>query len=406
MKRPTIYYGWFVVLAGFIATFTLGEASWSFGVFFKSLANEFGWSRAITSSGYTAFIVGYAISTAVTGKLADRYSPRPILFIAALVTGFGIIMCSRVQSIDQLRLVLLIAGLGGGATMTVPSATVQRWFHGRQETGLALAIVISGVGAGALFFAPLINYLILSYGWRNAYLIVGILFLVSMVIASLVIRQSPQEARAIPVAGETGVVKPVGNKGWTTGRAMTSFPFLIVTFCNFAAILAFQVVTVHLIPHATDVGVPATFAAAALGLMGGFSVPGRILSGYLSGKLGWQKIMTLAFLGMALSTLLLVYLRATWMLYCFVLFYGMCHGARATGQFGILGQFFGMRSLGTLIGIMVSVGHFIGAFAPYVAGFIFDTTGSYFVAFVGMMVLLLTASLAANMLKEPSAIPE
>jgi MFS family permease len=79
-KSPKIFYGWFIVAACFIATFTCGEAVWSFGVFFKPMEKEFGWSRALISSGYTGFLFGYAISAMATGRLADRYSPRPILF--------------------------------------------------------------------------------------------------------------------------------------------------------------------------------------------------------------------------------------------------------------------------------------------------------------------------------------
>ncbi|MFW6114822.1 MAG: MFS transporter [Thermodesulfobacteriota bacterium] len=167
--NSTKFYGWFVVGACFAATFTLGEAMWTFGVFFKPLENEFGWTRAMVSSGYTAFLIGYAISAIITGRLADRYSPRPILFVSALLAGIGTSLCSQIQGINQLRFFLFIAGLGAGATFSVPTSVVQRWFYRRPHAALALAIVVTGVGIGALVFAPLINYLILSYGWRNTY---------------------------------------------------------------------------------------------------------------------------------------------------------------------------------------------------------------------------------------------
>lgn len=164
MKKPTIYYGWFVMAACFAVTLTLGETNWSFGIFFKSLENEFGWSRAVTSSAYTFFVFGYGISNVVGGRLADRYSPRPLLLSTALITGLGVSLCSQVHDINQLRFFLFIAGLGGGTTNVIPSATVLRWFHNRPRAGLALAIVVSGVGVGALIFAPLINHFILTYG--------------------------------------------------------------------------------------------------------------------------------------------------------------------------------------------------------------------------------------------------
>ena len=167
-KNPTIFYGWFVVAACFAVTLSLGETFWTFGVFFKPLEDGFGWSRALVSSGYTAFLLGYTISVVTAGRLADRYNPRPIILASALLSGLGISLCSQTQSINQLRFFLFIAGLGAGASWSVPTSVVQRWFYKEKRAGLALSIVSAGVGVGALIFAPLINYLILNYGWRNA----------------------------------------------------------------------------------------------------------------------------------------------------------------------------------------------------------------------------------------------
>ncbi|MDD5037912.1 MAG: MFS transporter [Dehalococcoidales bacterium] len=147
--RPKIFYGWFIVAACFLATLTLGETFWSFGVFFKPIEKEFGWSRSTISSGYMAFLAGYAFSVIISGRLTDKYNPRLILVLGALLSGAGISLCSRVHNVGDLQAFLFIAGLGAGATWSVPTATVQRWFYGRPKAGLALSIVSSGVGAGA-----------------------------------------------------------------------------------------------------------------------------------------------------------------------------------------------------------------------------------------------------------------
>ena len=199
--------------------------------------------------------------------------------------------------------------------------------------------------------------------------------------------------------------KPV-SPGWTTGKAVTTPAFISITFILCVAILAFQFVSVHLVPHATDVGISPTASAAALGLMGGFSVPGRLVSGLISDRIGWHKVLALSFFGMALSVFWLLFLEATWMLYSFVFFYGLFHGSRIPSLSGTLGRYFGMRSLGELIGISSAIGFLIGAFAPYAAGFIFDTTGSYFTAFIIMMVLLLIGGLIAAIMKEPLIAPK
>jgi len=401
-KSPKPFYGWFIVAACFAVILIPGAAMWTFGIFLKPVANEFGWSRALVSSGYTAFLIGYVISVITTGRLADRYSPRPILLVSALLAGLGFFLCSQVHTIIQLRISLFIGGLGVGATWSVPTSTVQRWFFARQRAGLALGIVVSGVGMGVLIFAPLINFLILNYGWRGAYLVIGILFFIIITTSSCVVKPSPVEIGKGSEGAETRLNR-IGIQGWATREVVTTLSFAGITFSHCVVIVAFQTICAHLVPYATDVGISSTASATALGLLGGFSIPGRIVSGYLSDRIPWQRILALSLFGMALFTLWLLFLKGVWMLYGFVFFYGICHGSRVSAYLGILGEFFGMRSLGELIGITMAIGMFIGAFAPYVAGFIFDTTGSYLVVFLIMTILLLSGGIIARVIKKPVA---
>ena len=399
-KSPKIFYGWFIVAACFIATFTCGEAVWSFGVFFKPMEKEFGWSRALISSGYTGFVLGYAISAMVAGRLADRYSPRPILFLSACLAGLGVSMCSQVQSINQLRFFLLIGGLGAGGTFSVPTSLVQRWFYKKPHAGLALGVVLAGIGVGAIVFTPLVNYFILISGWRNAYLVVGIVFFCTITLSSLIVKDSPAKTIII-LEGAESMPNPVRNRGLTTAQILLNPSFIGITLIACSVSFAFNTVSVHLVPYAIDIGVTPTISALALGLLGGFSVPGRIISGFIADRVGWQKIMITSLFGLALFILLLSILKAVWMLYFFVLFYGMFHGSRVSSHVGILGEFFGMSSLGEIIGISMAVAMFTGAFAPYLAGLIFDSTGSYFIAFMIVMMLLLGGGIIATVITKP-----
>jgi cyanate permease len=160
---------------------------------------------------------------------------------------------------------------------------------------------------------------------------------------------------------------------------------------NVTAILAFQVLVVHLVPYATDAGISPSVSAAALGLLGGISVPGRIFSGFLAQRIRWQMVLALAYFGMALGLLWILFLEKAWMLYFFVSLYGICHGLRVSAGLGILGEFFGMHSLGMLTGVVIAAGMVIGAFAPYIVGFVFDGVGSYSFVLIVVMLLLLTS---------------
>ncbi len=400
-SRPSrqVFYGWFIVAACFAAILTIGETFWSFGVFFKPLETEFGWSRSTVSSGYTAFVIGYAISIAATGRLVDKYNPRYLLLASALLTGIGMALCSLVVSVGQLRLFLFIAGLGSGPVWSVPNATTVRWFYQRRRAGLALAIVVSGVGVGSLIFVPLLNYFILNYGWRNTFILAGLMPAVIVALAALIIKPKPVEPSV--AEPETGTLKLANNDPWSLRKIALSRAFIGLVLVNCLMNLASQMVMVHFIPHATDVGISATAAAAALGFVGGMSIPGRLLSGFSSAKVVWQRLVIFAAFGLAASLLWLTFLQAAWMLYVFVIVYGFCLGAITPALLGILGDFFGMRWLGVLIGLQTSVSMFVSAFSPYLAGLIFDVTGSYFWAFLIVTVLMLGGGLIAMAIKRP-----
>ena len=125
------------------------------------------------------------------------------------------------------------------------------------------------------------------------------------------------------------------------------------------------------------------------------------MPGFISDRIGWQKTLALSIFGMAISLIWLLFLQAEWMLYSFVFFYGVFWGGRSPAWAGIMGEFYGMRSLGELIGISTAIAQFIGAFAPYIAGFIFDITGSYSVALIIVILVLFGGSLIAFMIKNP-----
>ena len=402
-QSKTNLQAWLIVAACFTATLVIGETFHALGVFFKPLENELSSSRSLISSGYTTFMIGVAISSFVAGRLVDKFNPRPILLVCATLAGGGIMLCSQIQNTEHLRLFYFIAGLGVGATWSVPGSTVQRWFHGRDRAGLALAIVISGAGAGGLIFAPLANYLIIDYGWRQAYLILGIITFLLIFIPSFIIKSSPNKVSEFEDHQLEPNFSPFSSS-WTTSKIATTLPFISITFLVCLGELTFQAIAVHLVPHATDAGISATSSALALGLIGGISIPGRLLSGILSEKIGCRKVMALSLCCTAMCLLLLLFLKSTSMLYCFVFLYGIFTGMVMTAEVGIVGEFFGMRCLGGLLGISSSIAFVVAAFSPYMMGYVFDVTGSYSIAFMVIIGLLLIGSFISMTMRKPATI--
>ena len=183
-------------------------------------------------------------------------------------------------------------------------------------------------------------------------------------------------------------------------------PFLTVTFIITVAIISFQAINVHFTPHAIDEGVSDAAAAAALGLIGGFSTPGRLISGLISDAVGWQRTLAVALFGMALSIPWLLFLDASWMLYAFAFSYGVCHGIRVSARHSPADRS-GWNPWDSSSGSAQAIGQVCGAVAPYVAGFIYDQTGSYSLVFYILMAMLVATGILAFMVKgQPKSAPE
>jgi MFS family permease len=372
--KPPVFYGWVVVAACFATTFCVGEVMWSFGVFFTSLEQEFDWSRSVVSAGYTFLILGHSASTIVAGRLADRNSARPVLLVSAALAGVAIALCSQIHNATQFYVLFFLAGLGTGATFSVPISTVQRWFENRPHSGTALATVMAGVGMGGLVCAPLFRYLIAGPGWRPTIVFAGATFL--LIIGGAGMLKRPYAGTGRPESDRTTQQREPAS-ALPARKLVLTRQFLVLLSVTFVASLSFQVLSVHLVPYATDIGVSAKAAAVALGLIGGASVPGRFLSGVLSERLGWSGTLVGALLGTAATVACLMLISHDWTLLFIVALFGVCHGTRAVAVIGLLGRVFGTGSLGELIGITIALAQLLSAPGPYIVGYWFDLGHSY-----------------------------
>jgi MFS family permease len=398
-----LFRGWVIAGACFIITLTLGETFWAFGIFFKPLEAEFHWSRAFLSTGYSSFLVAYAVSSWVMGKLNDQYGPRSVLLGAAFLACSGMVLAAHTEGINTLRLAFALLGLGAGATWSVPTATIQRWFVRKQ--GFMIAFVTTGVGVGGIIFCPLINYLIYRFGWRNAFLVIGFLYLFMIGVPGMVMKHSPEEIgkRALGYGSQT---RFESGLDYSTRQVLSKFSFFLICLLATLGSLSFYILTVHTVPYAIDKGISPSSAALTVGMIGGFTIPGRMIMGYLSEKVGWRWGLTIAFLASSFSMIWLLKLKEIWMLYTFVAFYGISHGLRMVAQLGIINAFFGKRSLAELIGISTGVAAGASALGPFVSGRIYDIYGSYFWVMVLLFIVLFGASLMTIFLKPSYGLPK
>jgi len=381
----------------------IGGTSYSFGVFFKSLESEFDLTRATTSGVFSAYMLLCCVFAISGGWVLDRYGPRIVTFLMGLFTGLSLLLTSLTSSSWQLFInysFLLAIGTGTGYTMVM--STTSRWFE--KKRGLALGIVSSGAGIGIVVVAPFANYLISTFDWHMAYIVMGLIAAPIIITLAMLLRKNPSEIGVLPdgvkldssetrVNDKTDNVQPV-NFSLVQAFRTRSFWFLGTVWLLWS--LCLHLILTHIVPHVTDVGISTTEAALVLGLIGGISIPGRLIMGVVSDMIGRKTLAIICALLQAGAMLWLLWAQDLWMFYLFAVVYGFGYGGVDPPTVALISDIFGVRSLGVIIGALV-VGWAIGAaIGPAVGGFIFDVNKSYSMAFlIGALAMLGTAIFVA-----------
>lgn len=402
--KDRVFYGWVVVATFFVVGPVLWGVRFSFGVFFKSIESEFELTRAATSAIFSVQLVLGGLCSILVGWALDKYGPRIILFLMGLVTGLGLLATSQTDSLWQLFVTYsLLLTVGISAMFVVTMSTVGRWFN--KKRGLAMGIASSGSGLGTFIFAPFAAYLIAGFGWRRAYLIIGIITWLVVLPLSRLLRRDPYEIGALP----DGVKSPMrGSKSEATNTLVTGLSlrqglktrsfWLFLFIWAFNANNIFLVVT-HLVPHLTDIGFSVAQAATVLGLTGGANAVGRILMGVASDRIGRKKATIICELFLLGAVVWLIRADALWMFYLFALVFGFMWGGVGPALAALAGDTFGLRKFGVILG-MLDFGFSVGAaVGPAVGGLIFDATGNYSLAFVIGAVVLLCAVLLVSLVR-------
>ncbi len=384
------FYGWVIVAVCLVIMTTAYGVSYSFGVFFKPLQDDFGWSRAATSSIFSFYQMSHNVLGLLAGWATDRYGPRITVALGGIVFGAGLMLTSRVSALWQLYPIYgLLVGLGISAAWSPMLTTVSRWFTKRR--GLALGVVTSGIGLGTVIMSPLAGYLISSHGWRMSYFGIGMVALVIILVASLFLRKSPQEKGLLPY-GE------LENGENTTNFQSRGVPFreairgrslwVLLTIFTLVSVGIFMVMT-HIVRYAQDSGMPPLAAASILSIVGFASIVGRIVVGAASDRVGVRRTLIACAILQAIIIVWLSAVSGVWEFYLCALFFGFVYGGLIPLFPALTGELFGVGHMGILFGFVTLGAGIGGALGPLMAGYIFDTMGSYSIAF------LIAASLSA-----------
>jgi len=380
MSRKT-FYGWWIVLSCFlIGLYVGGVIFYGFTAFFEPLVEEFGWSYTQISFAASLRGLEMGIFAPLIGFLVDRFGSRKLILCGTITVGFGLILLSLTQSLAMFygSLLFLAFGAGGCASVVIMTA-VANWF--RKNVGVALGVAMSGFGASGLL-VPIIVRLIDVYNWRGTLIILGLGMWILGIPLSLVIRNRPEQYGYLP-DGELSV-DPITNlenqrKGVEIGikEGLKKRSFLYLILAEAIRMMTLAAVVIHIMPYLSSVGMSRATAGLVTGAMPLFSIIGRFGFGWLSDVIEKRHMMAMTFLFMGVGMLAFSYVHVRWVVYLFLLVFSSGYGGSMVLRGSIVREYFGRDSFGKMIGITMGSASIGGIIGPTLAGWTFDTLGSY-----------------------------
>ena len=403
------FYGWTIVGAAFVILGVLFGIQYSFPVFFLTILEEFGWSRAATWGVSSLNLMCGAISYPLIGIAIDRFGSRVAMPLGAMILAAALGLSATVTRLWQCYVLF-----GVLVAVSVPFVQLSimviltNWFVRRRGTVFGLAY--SGIGAGLFAILPAAQYAILCVGWRWTFIICALLVLAVVLPVGLLVKPRPQDMGLLPdgdVPGEAGQAPtPASGRAqgsvvmdarwaeteWTLRRAMLTRQFWFLFLGNLCVGVLDEAIYQHLIPHAQAVGYSPMVAATIMSLVSALYLVGQLAGGLLSDRYGREWIITASGLASLLGIAAAALTRdpAQPFMYGTVVLYGAGLGATISAKSATWGDVFQGRHFGSITGLLAVAYSVGGAFIAWFGGYLYDLTGTYTVTFV----LAMAAALA------------
>ncbi|MBI4186821.1 MAG: MFS transporter [Chloroflexi bacterium] len=399
-KTTDFFYGYVIVAAAVMISIVGWVLFNVYSVFFEPMLTEFGWSRTVTSGAYSLFIAIQGPLSIVLGRLNDKVGPRVIMIVCGFSFSLGYFLMSRITQVWELYLFLGVLAGGGMTAVWVPLlSTVARWFVKRRA--MMCGLVTAGIQVSMATMPLLASWLISIYGWRNSYVIFAALTLVVFLGGGMFLKRDPGQIGQ-PAYGEDeagGEVMNSGVHGLSLAEALQTRQLWMFTFTSTTITMVSVLIMVHIVIFAIDFGVPAMGAASVLAVSGISGIPGAILLGHVADRIGNRRTLVIIAVLFLVTPLWAMITSELWMFYLFAAIFGVAFAGYFTIQSPMVAELFGLRSHGVTFGLIYSITMIGGAFGPLLAGYVFDVTGSYQLAFLLSAVLGLVGLILALLLK-------
>ncbi len=402
------------ILAGAFTAFTISAAMMhSYTVFLVAFVEQFGWSRGETSIAYSVSQLVAGGSSPLVGTLVDRLGPRRLLLLGGglLVLGLlGSAFIGRLWQIVVLYGVVMTFGANClGLVVFVPILS-RRFVRHR---GMAISIVQSANGFARALSAPLVQFLISGVGWRSTYLVEAA-FMAAVVfpLAAWFRRADPPRdaARSENAEAAQAGSPPLGapssapDGGWTLAEAMRTPHFWLLFAVYLFTGLGSFFVSLHQLAFAVDRGFDKLYAAEVLGMGAFLAIFGTIITGTLSDYIGREVSAIMAYGFSIVGVICALFITGPdqgWLLWLHACLFGLTWGARGPAITAKTADLFPGAQLGAILGV-ITIGSGLGAaIGSWGAGFIFDLSGSYELAFILSIVAYLCGVVAFWALRRP-----
>jgi MFS family permease len=388
---PSPFYPWLLVAAGGLMGCVAVGAVFALAVFLQPMAADTGWSRAGISSAMTFAFLGMGVASFGWGALSDRWGPRPVVLLGAVLLGLANVLASRATTLLQFQILYgVLMGMSAASFFVPVIATTAAWFDRRRS--LAVSLVSAGMGVAPMTISPLVAWLITHHDWRTVQAIVGIGSWVVLLPVALLVRRAP----IAPVTASSDTApEATAAPAATTAQALRSRPFLVLALTYFACCATHSGPIFHTVSYAMVCGLPTLAAVSIYSMEGLAGLGGRLVFGLAGDRFGARAalIAGLVIQAVGAGSYMLVSHLAGFYTVAFV--FGMAYGGVMPLYAVLARDHFSPRILGTVLGAAAMVSSLGMALGPTLGGWLFDHFGSYAPMYAGSFAIGLGAAAIA-----------
>ena len=386
MKPSRIFYGWWIVAGSFlISVYVGGAVYYGFTAFFEPIIEELGWSYAQVSFAASLRGLEAGILAPILGILVDRWGSRKLILLGSIIAAAGLLLLSRVNSLLMFFGAFALLSLGTtSCTGIVVLTAVANWFQ--KKVGIANAIALCGFGFSGLLI-PVIVKLIDAYTWRATFVVLAVGFVAVILPLSILFRHKPEhygylpdgakekeEPSAIPMVEQTSY-----RADMSTVQAMKSGTFWSLVILSLCHMMVMSATITHVMPYLSSIGLGRSKAGMVAAAIPVVSIAGRLFFGWLGDRFDKRLVTagTFVMIGLGIFCFGFVSIAGFWLVIPFVVLFGVGYGGSNSVRIALARQYFGRSNFGSIFGLVLGMSVVGGIVAPPLAGWVFDTWGSY-----------------------------